>query len=89
MHQEPITLRPGGRSNDVRLDAEPTDVAVTIECDRCALDGTPACRGCLVSFVLDREPGDAVIIDADEARALRVLAEGGLVPASRFEASAS
>jgi hypothetical protein len=64
-------------------------VAVTIECDRCALVGTAACRGCLVSFVLDREPGDAVIIDADEARALRVLSDAGLVPASRFEASAS
>jgi hypothetical protein len=89
MHNEPITLRPGGRTTDVTLDAEPTDVAVTIECGRCTLDGTSACRGCLVSFVLDREPGDAVIIDADEARALRVLADAGLVPASRFEASAS
>ncbi len=49
------------------------DVALTIDCDRCTLQHTAACRGCLVSFVLDRAPGDAVIIDADEARALRVL----------------
>lgn len=49
------------------------DVALTIDCDRCTLQHTDACRGCLVSFVLDREPGDAIIIDADEARALRVL----------------
>jgi hypothetical protein len=69
--------------------AEDDDVAITIECDRCALQGTSACTGCLVSFVLDREPGDAVIIDADEARALRVLADAGLVPASRFESHAS
>ena len=46
-----------------------------------------ACTGCLVSFVLDREPGDAVIIDADEARALRVLADAGWCPRSRFEAT--
>ena len=65
------------------------DVAVTIDCDCCALQGTSACRGCLVSFVLDREPGDAVIIDADEARALRVLTRAGLVPGSKFEAHAS
>ena len=50
---------------------------------------TNACSGCLVSFVLDREPGDAVIIDVEEARALRVLARAGLVPDSKFTASAS
>jgi hypothetical protein len=64
-------------------------VAITIECDRCVLLDTSACAGCLVSFVLDREPGDAVIIDANEARALRVLSDAGLVPASKFEAAAS
>jgi hypothetical protein len=39
--------------------------------------------------VLDREPGDAVIIDVDEARALRVLTRAGLIPDSKFEANAS
>jgi hypothetical protein len=68
---------------------EDDGVAVTIECDRCVRRDTSACAGCLVSFVLDREPGDAVIIDANEARALRVLSDAGLVPASRFEATAS
>lgn len=67
--------------------AHRSDAAVTIECDRCTLQGTSACRGCIVSFVLDRAPGDAVILDADEARALRVLADAGLVPRSRFEAT--
>lgn len=75
------------RSRDTS--ADDADVAVTIDCDRCALQDTTACTGCLVSFVLNRDPGDAVIIDADEARALRVLADAGLVPASRFEAHAS
>jgi hypothetical protein len=63
--------------------------SVTIDCDACALRDTSACRGCLVSFVLDRDPGDAVIFDAAEARAVRLLERGGLLPASRFEASAS
>jgi hypothetical protein len=62
---------------------------VTIDCDACALKDTTACSGCLVSFVLDRDPGDAVIFDAAEARAVRLLARGGLLPGSRFEASAS
>lgn len=65
------------------------DGVLTIECDRCVLQHTSACSGCLVSVVLDREPGDAVIIDADEARALRVLERAGLVPATRFESHAS
>jgi len=65
------------------------DAGITIDCAECALQSTNACSGCLVSFVLDRSPGDAVIIDVEEARALRVLAKAGLVPRSRFEASAS
>jgi hypothetical protein len=83
MARDRLKLRPRDSPDD---DA---DVALTIECGRCALEGTSACTGCLVSFVLDRAPGDAVIIDADEARALRVLADAGLVPESRFEAHAS
>lgn len=65
------------------------DVALTISCDDCTRQGTSACSGCLVSFVLDREPGDAVVLDAEEARALRVLHRAGLVPGSRFRARAS
>ncbi len=83
MPGERLELRPRSDEHDAE------GVAITIECDRCALRDTPACTGCLVSFVLDRSPGDAVIFDADEARALRVLADAGLVPASRFEATAS
>lgn len=83
MASERVELRSQSDANDDE------GVAITIECDRCVRRDTAACRGCLVSFVLDRAPGDAVIIDADEARALRVLADAGLVPASRFEASAS
>jgi hypothetical protein len=65
------------------------DNSVTIDCDACALKDTSACHGCLVSFVLDRDPGDAIIFDAAEARAVRLLSRGGLLPDSRFEASAS
>jgi hypothetical protein len=63
------------------------DGGLTISCDECSLRDTAACRGCLVSFVLDRSPGDAVVFDAEEARAIRVLHRAGLVPRSRFEAA--
>jgi len=61
--------------------ASPT---IAISCDECALQDTDACDDCLVSFVLSREPDDAVVIDADEARAVRMLASAGLVPTLRF-----
>ena len=46
--------------------------------------GTTACDDCIVSFIVEREPGDAVVVDADEERALRALSERGLVPRSRY-----
>ena len=42
-----------------------------IDCGECIAAGTSACDDCVVSFILSREPGDAVIVDADEERALR------------------
>jgi hypothetical protein len=50
-----------------------------IDCEECAHQGTDQCRDCVVSFILDR--GDeAVVVDAEEARALRSLGTAGLVP---------
>ncbi|HEX3795077.1 MAG TPA: hypothetical protein VHV57_11315 [Acidimicrobiales bacterium] len=61
----------------------PTD-ALTIDCDDCQLQHTNACDDCVVSFLLGREADDAVVIDADEARAMRMLERAGLVPTLRF-----
>jgi hypothetical protein len=61
---------------------------ITVDCDECTLQHTSACEDCLVSFLLDREPGDAVVIDAAEARAVRLLERAGLVPNLRFAARA-
>jgi hypothetical protein len=44
---------------------------------------TDACDDCVVTFICDREPGDAVVIDATEARAVRLLSQAGLVPGLR------
>ncbi|HEY6428086.1 MAG TPA: hypothetical protein VIX84_12755 [Acidimicrobiales bacterium] len=57
---------------------------LVIDCESCALQATDACDDCVVSFLLDREPDDAVVIDADEARAMRMLERAGLVPTLRF-----
>jgi hypothetical protein len=55
----------------------------TIDCGDCVMAGTSACDDCVVTFIVNREPGDAVVVDADEERALRALGEGGLVPQLR------
>jgi hypothetical protein len=62
--------------------------AITISCDDCMLQATAACDDCLVQFVLGRDPDDAVVIDAEEARALRMLTRAGLVPSLRFASRA-
>jgi hypothetical protein len=51
-----------------------------IDCDACMHQGTDQCQDCVVTFLLDREEGGAVVVDAEEARALRSLGEAGLVP---------
>ncbi|MGH8976824.1 MAG: hypothetical protein ACRDV7_02025 [Acidimicrobiia bacterium] len=55
----------------------------TINCEECVMAGTGACDDCVVTFIVNREPGDAVVVDAAEERALRVLGEEGLVPRLR------
>ncbi|HEX9258434.1 MAG TPA: hypothetical protein VF855_02780 [Acidimicrobiales bacterium] len=56
---------------------------LTISCDDCARQHTETCRDCVVSFICDRDSGDAVVVDVAEVRALRLLSEAGLVPRLR------
>jgi hypothetical protein len=59
--------------------------SLTISCDECVMQGTSACGDCVVTFLCGREPGDAVIVDADEERAVRMLGRAGLVPLLRHQ----
>jgi hypothetical protein len=53
---------------------------ITLDCDTCVGQHSALCDDCVVTFLVGRDPGDAVVIDAATERALRVLGEGGLVP---------
>ena len=55
----------------------------TISCSDCTARDTDACGDCVVTFICGRDPGDAVVIDADEERAVRLLAGAGLLPQLR------
>lgn len=58
---------------------------LTIDCDRCTMQHTPACDDCLVTFICSREPDEAVVVDFAELQAMRLLGEAGLVPELRHE----
>jgi hypothetical protein len=61
----------------------PAADVVTIDCADCAHQHSSVCDDCVVSFIVGRESDDAVVIDAHEARAVRLLEQAGLVPGSR------
>lgn len=57
--------------------------SISISCDDCAMQHTDHCADCVVTFICGREPDDALLIDAEEARAFRLLTGVGLVPELR------
>ena len=61
----------------------PAAGSFTIDCDDCAMQGTDACADCVVTFICSREPGEAVVVDVAEARAIRLLSSAGLLPGLR------
>ena len=60
----------------------PSDPLV-IDCQDCIGPSVGACDDCVVTFLCERDPDDAVVIDVNEARALRMLADAELVPRLR------
>lgn len=61
---------------------------IVIDCGTCVTRRTAACDDCLVTYICEREPDDAVVIDVSEYRALRMLNKAGLVPELRHSAGA-
>ena len=51
------------------------------------LAGKLPSAACVVTFVVEREPGSALVIDVAEERAVRMLARAGLVPELRHAVS--
>ena len=53
---------------------------LTIDCDTCVMQATSACDDCIVTFLCEREPEQAVVIDLADFRSMKLLADAGLVP---------
>jgi hypothetical protein len=58
------------------------ELGVLIDCETCEVRGH-ACADCVVTVLLGAPP-EGVELDAEEARALEVLAGSGLVPPLRL-----
>ncbi len=64
---------------------EEHEPALSIECDACLMQHSDHCRDCIVSALVDPIPRKvALVVDADEERALRELASAGLIPEIRM-----
>jgi hypothetical protein len=57
---------------------------LTISCDQCRMQDTPACDDCVVRFICESDPA-GVVADIAEMRALRLLGRSGLVPPLRHQ----
>jgi hypothetical protein len=95
----PEHLLPGGTYQDPADPADPAGSApdepeegkegerasnsYSVDCNACAMRSTVACDDCVVSFIVSREPGDALVIDVAEERAVRMFQDAGLVPRLR------
>ena len=71
------------KSHDILTSDIPTTDTLSIDCSTCSQRHTATCDGCMVTFICSREPGDAVVVDLGEFRALKVLGDSGLVPPLR------
>lgn len=54
-----------------------------IDCDECSMQHTDACEDCVVTLLLQDMLGP-IEVDREQAAALDVLADAGLVPALRL-----
>ena len=55
-------------------------MSMTIDCGTCSRQNTSTCDACVVTFIINREPEEAVVIDVAEFSALKRLQSAGLLP---------
>jgi hypothetical protein len=82
-HQFGRSLELAGHERTDLFTADATADTVTIDCATCVMRDTPTCEECVVTFLCDRDPTDAVLLDLAERQALRRLAQAGLAPRLR------
>lgn len=59
--------------------------SITIDCDTCIMKATPTCNDCVVTYLCERPVEHAVVVNLSDFRAMKALAEAGLVPTLRHQ----
>ncbi len=59
------------------------ELPLVIDCQTCTARFTDACGDCVVTFLCDASDDGRVVVEPGEARVLRLLHDGGLLPAVR------
>jgi hypothetical protein len=70
---------------ETRSETSPQPVLV-ISCDTCVMAKTSACDDCMMSVLCEKPDDGAVVLNLDELREIRLLAQAGLVPTLRHRA---
>ena len=73
-------------SNPASGNSETSVDVLSISCDDCVMRASAACDDCVVSFFFEDSGAQAVVLDLEEQRTLRMLANAGLVPTLRHRA---
>jgi len=57
--------------------------SIVISCETCVMKDTHACDDCMMTFLCDQPEDGAVVLDLQELREVKLLAQAGLVPTLR------
>jgi hypothetical protein len=76
----PMTSR---TASSLPVAAAPHAQELIIDCDTCIMRRTEVCGDCVVTFLMERDDRGAVVLDFAEVRAMKMLADAGLVPTLR------
>lgn len=60
-----------------------SESTLSISCDSCTMRASHWCADCVVTFICERPANEAVVLDLAEQRAVRLLADAGMVPVLR------
>jgi len=60
-----------------------SEAILSISCDSCAMRDSHWCADCVVTFMCERPEHEAVVLDLAEQRAVRLLADAGMIPVLR------
>ena len=66
-----------------------TENKLLIDCEKCTKQESSQCEDCVVTFLCGDNDSTAVIINLEEYRSIKKIADAGLVPPLRYSEAIS